>query len=228
MCTRAMETVTHEQIIDAHRRFMEAQWQANLENIRTEEKTQKIASQKQQLQAYQDRLRIMNDLIRGQNEKLRHAYKRIELQQQISTIKEGLKKAKELASRAEQRVYRVYDDLENMSVERWQSGIEQFENNSVFEETGDDEVEDSTASRKLTEQEKTSHANYLLHEIEMANTRLRIATDKCVSLPKRKQELLKEIDNLNKKKAALKARQASTDKNQTTSLKLCFVEFGAI
>lgn len=222
-----METVTHQQIIDAHRRFMEAQWQTNLENLRTEEKTQQIASQRKQLQAYQERLRLIYDLIRGQNEKLRRAYKRIELQEQISTIKEGIKKANELASRAEQKVYRVYDDLENMNVERWQSGIEQFENNSVFEDTGD-ELEDSKAISRLTQQEKMSHANYLLNEIEMANTRLRIATDNCVSLQKRKQELLKEIDNLNKKKAAMKARQASTDKNQTTSLKLCFVEFGAI
>lgn len=215
--------VTHERIIEAHRRFENAKWRLDLENKRAGEKIKWIISHNEQIRAYQDRLRIMNEISREKADKLRLVYRRIELQGQILTIKEGLKRAVELTSRAQKRVHRVYEGLENMSFERWEFGIETFENNSVFEGSSD-EMEDYAHSSH----EKTRYENLILNHLEKANTRIQIANDKCVSLEKRKRELIMEIENCNKKKGAVKARLASKEKGQNASLKLYFVEFGAI
>ena len=222
--------VTHEQIIDAHRRFTEAQWRLNVENKRTDEKIKWIISHSQQLHEYQDRLRVINEISRQQAEKLRLVYKRIELHGQISTVKEGLKEAKQLTARAEERVNKVYDDLENMQVERWELGLEEdINNNSVFGSTSSDEMEVSMEAVQPVSQGKTECENLILKQIDEANTRVRIANEKCASLEKRKLELIDKIENYkNRKKDAVKARLALREKNQNASLKLYFVEFGEL
>lgn len=222
--------VTHEQIIDAHRRFTEAQWRLNVENKRTDEKIKWIILHSQRLHEYQDRLRVMNEISRQQAEKLRLVYKRIELHGQISAVKEGLKKAKQLTARAEGRVNKVYDDLESMEVERWELGLEEdVNNNSVFGSTSSDEMEVSVEAVQPISQGKTECEKLILKRIDEASTRVRIANEKCASLEKRKLELIDKIENYkNRKKDAVKARLALREKNQNASLKLYFVEFGEL
>lgn len=232
MSQPAME-VTHEQIIDAHRRFTEAQWRLNVENQRTDEKVKWIISLNQQLREYQNRLREMNEASDQRAEKLKLVYKRIELHGQIAIINEGLKKAMELTARAAERISGVWEDLEIMSVERWEVGLEdEMENNSVFEESSSDELEISVNSKAVgptDSQEETGYKDLILARLEEANTRISVADAKCARLNKRKQELIEEIENINnRKKDAAKARQAAKEKLQNASLKLYFVEFGAI
>lgn len=229
MNVTAME-VTHQQIIDAHRRFAEAQWRLSLENKRTDEKIKWIISHSQQLHEYQDRLRDMNEASREKAEKLRLVYKRIELHGQIAEIKEGLKKAMDLTSRAEERVCKVYEELEYMNKERWEIGMEEINNNYAgADEVFFDETEVSLEEVKPNSQEETEYKNLILEQLDDANTRIKIANEKCADLERRKQELIQEIENYrNKKKDAAKARLAIKEKLQNASLKLYFVEFGAI
>ena len=225
--------VSPEQIIDAHRRFTEAQWRVNLENQRTDEKLKWIISLNQQLKEYQNRLREMNEATAQRAEKVRLVYKRIELHGQIAIIKEGFRRAMELTRRAEERVSRVYEDLELMSVERWEVGLEdEMENNSVFEESSSDDevsVNSKAVGSTAESQVETEYKGLILAELQEANTRIIVAKEKCARLNKRKQELIDKIENINNRiKDAAKARQTAKEKLQNASLKLYFVEFGAI
>lgn len=223
--------VIQQQIIDAHQRFQEAQWRINLENKRTDENIKWIISHSQRLHEYQDRLRDLNEASREKEEKLRLVYKTIELHGHIFKIKDGLKKAIALTSRAEERICKVFEGLEKMDEERWEVGMEQDVNNNVFEidESSSSGKENSLESLETDCEEDTEYKNLISENLFEANTRIKTAQEKCADLEMRKQELIQEIENYkNRKKDAVRARLAIKEKLQNANLKLYFVEFGAI
>ena len=221
-----------QQIMDAHRRFAEAQWRLKLENKRTDENVKWIISHSQQLHEYQDRLQDITEASRENAEKLRLVYKRIELRGQILIIKEGLKKARDLTLRAEEKVWNVYDELESMSEERWKMGIEDVTENDdlfVLNESRSDSLEEDYLESARPSQEEIEYKDLILERLDDANTRIKIANEKCATLQIRKQKLIQEIENYkNQKKDAVKARQSIKEKDQNANLKLYFVEFGMI
>ena len=224
-------TALQQQILNAHRRFADAQWRLKMENKRTDENVKWIISHSQQLHEYQEILEDITETWKEKAEKLRLVYKRLELRGQIEFIKEGLKKARELTSSAEEKVNKVGQEIEKMNEERWEIGVVDERENDLFviKESPDDEMEDYLESPRPLTQDEIEYQELILERIDDANTRIKIANEKCASLQLRKRKIIEEIENYkNRKRDAIKARQSLKEKDQNANLKLYFVEFGII
>lgn len=224
-------TALQQQILNAHRRFADAQWRLKMENKRTDENVKWIISHSQQLHEYQEILEDITETWKEKAEKLRLVYKRLELRGQIEFIKEGLKKARELTSSAEEKVNKVGQEIEKMNEERWEIGVVDERENDLFviKESPVDGIEDYLESPRPLTQDEIEYQELILERIDDANTRIKIANEKCASLQLRKRKIIEEIENYkNRKRDAIKARQSLKEKDQNANLKLYFVEFGII
>lgn len=224
-------TALQQQILNAHRRFADAQWRLKMENKRTDENVKWIISHSQQLHEYQEILEDITETWKEKAEKLRLVYKRLELRGQIEFIKEGLKKARELTSSAEEKVNKVGQEIEKMNEERWEIGVVDERENDLFviKKSPDDGIEDYLESPRPLTQDEIEYQELILERIDDANTRIKIANEKCASLQLRKRKIIEEIENYkNRKRDAIKARQSLKEKDQNANLKLYFVEFGII
>lgn len=224
-------TALQQQILNAHRRFADAQWRLKMENKRTDENVKWIISHSQQLHEYQEILEDITETWKKKAEKLRLVYKRLELRGQIEFIKEGLKKARELTSSAEEKVNKVGQEIEKMNEERWEIGVVDERENDLFviKESPDDGMKDYLESPRPLTQDEIEYQELILERIDDANTRIKIANEKCASLQLCKRKIIEEIENYkNRKRDAIKARQSLKEKDQNANLKLYFVEFGII
>ncbi|KAL9980777.1 hypothetical protein ACROYT_G009415 [Oculina patagonica] len=212
-----------QRIKEANRRYTDATWRLKLENERTSENVKSIISYSRQIQVYQERLRETNEASREKAEKLHLVYKNIELHGQILVIREGLKRAKELTARAEERVENVSKELERMGEERLEIGLE------------GKETRNKQFSMKITEQlfQDAKYQEFLIlkRKLEEANMRLEISGEKLAGLEMRKQDLIQKIDKYKTKKHDIlngKIMKENLHCLHSANLKLYCVEIGAI
>lgn len=212
---------------EAHRRYTDAQWRLKLENQRASERVQWIISHSRKIQAYQERLRETNEASREKSEKLQLVYKNIELHGQILVIREGLKRALDLTSRAEKRVERVSRELERMNEERLEFGIQDKGTRNKpspsagkkdFFKTTEQHLQDAKYQEFLILRKK-------LHEVNM---RLESAGVKHMGLQMRKQELIQKIDKYNTKKDDILKAKIVKENLHSANFKLYCVELGVI
>lgn len=212
---------------EAHRRYTDAQWRLKLENQRASERVQWIISHSRKIQAYQERLRETNEASREKSEKLQLVYKNIELHGQILVIREGLKRALDLTSRAEKRVERVSRELERMNEERLEFGIQDEGTRNKpspsagkkdFFKTTEQHLQDAKYQEFLILRKK-------LHEVNM---RLESAGVKHMGLQMRKQELIQKIDKYNTKKDDILKAKIVKENLHSANFKLYCVELGVI
>lgn len=217
---------------EAHRRYTDAQWRLKLENQRASERVQWIISHSRKIQAYQERLRETNEASREKSEKLQLVYKNIELHGQILVIREGLKRALDLTSRAEKRVGRVSKELERMNEERLEFGIQDKRTrNKPFTAT-----ESLSAGKKdflKTTQQHLQDAKYqefliLRKKLHEVNMRLERAGVKHIGLQMRKQELIQKIDKYKTKKHDILKAKIVKENLHSANFKLYCVELGVI
>ena len=212
---------------EAHRRYTDAQWRLKLENQRASERVQWIISHSRKIQAYQERLRETNEASREKSEKLQLVYKNIELHGQILVIREGLKRALDLTSRAEKRVERVSKELERMNEERLEFGIQDKGTRNKpspsagkkdFFKTTEQHLQDAKYQEFLILRKK-------LHEVNM---RLERAGVKHMGLQMRKQELIQKIDKYKTKKHDILKAKIVKENLHSANFKLYCVELGVI
>ena len=212
---------------EAHRRYTDAQWRLELENQRASEGVQWIVSHSRKIQAYQQRLRETNEASRKKSEKLQLVYKNIELHGQILVIREGLKRALDLTSRAEKRVERVSRELERMNEERLEFGIQDKGTRNKpspsagkkdFFKTTEQHLQDAKYQEFLILRKK-------LHEVNM---RLERAGVKHMGLQMRKQELIQKIDKYKTKKHDILKAKIVKENLHSANFKLYCVELGVI
>lgn len=212
---------------EAHRRYTDAQWRLKLENQRASERVQWIISHSRKIQAYQERLRETNEASREKSEKLQLVYKNIELHGQILVIREGLKRALDLTSRAEKRVERVSRELERMNEERLEFGIQDKGTRNKpspsagkkdFFKTTEQHLQDAKYQEFLILRKK-------LHEVNM---RLESAGVKHMGLQMRKQELIQKIDKYKTKKHDILKAKIVKENLHSANFKLYCVELGVI
>ena len=212
---------------EAHRRYTDAQWRLKLENQRASERVQWIISHSRKIQAYQERLRETNEASREKSEKLQLVYRNIELHGQILVIREGLKRALDLTSRAEKRVERVSRELERMNEERLEFGIQ---------DKGTRNKPSPSAGRKdilTTTEQHLQDAKYqefliLRKKLHEVNMRLESAGVKHMGLQMRKQELIQKIDKYNTKKDDILKAKIVKENLHSANFKLYCVELGVI
>ena len=212
---------------EAHRRYTDAQWRLKLENQRASERVQWIISHSRKIQAYQERLRETNEASREKSEKLQLVYRNIELHGQILVIREGLKRALDLTSRAEKRVERVSKELERMNEERLEFGIQ---------DKGTRNKPSPSAGRKdilKTTEQHLQDAKYqefliLRKKLHEVNMRLESAGVKHMGLQMRKQELIQKIDKYNTKKDDILKAKIVKENLHSANFKLYCVELGVI
>ena len=217
---------------EAHRRYTDAQWRLKLENQRASEKVQCVISYSRKIQAYQERLRETNEASRERAEKLQQVYKNIELHGQILVIREGLKRALNLTSRAEMRVGKVSKELQRMSEERLEFGIQDKGTRNKQFIVKESPFAGKKAFLKTTEQhlQEAKYQEFLilrrkLHEV---NTRLENAGEKLIGLQTRKQELIQKIDKYKTKKHNILKSEIVKENLHSANLKLYCVELGVI
>ena len=213
---------------EAHRRYTDARWRLKVENQRASERVQWIISHSRKIQAYQERLRETNEASREKFEKLQLVYKNIELHGQILVIREGLKRALDLTSRAEKRVERVSKELERMNEERLEFGIKQ--------DMGTRNKQSPSAGKKdffKTTEQHLQDAKYqefliLRKKLHEVNMRLERAGVKHMGLQMRKQELLQKIDKYKTKKHDILKAKIVKENLHSVNFKLYCVELGVI
>ena len=207
---------------EAHRRYIDAQWRLKLENKRASENIQWIISYSRKIQAYQERLRETNEASREKAEKLQLVYKNIELHGQFLVIREGLKRALDLTSRAEKRVEKVSKELERMSEERFEFGIkDRGKRKELF-----------TAKERSIEQhlQDAKYQEFLIlrRKLQGVNMRLENAGEKLVGLQLRKQELIHKIDKYKTKKHDILKAKVVKENLHSANFNLYCVELGVI
>lgn len=217
---------------EAHRRYTDAQWRLKLENQRASENVKWIISYNRQIQAYQERLRETNEASREKAEKLQLVYKNIELHGQILVIREGLKRALDLTSRAEKRVEKVSKELERMSEERLEFGIQDKGTRNKQFTVKESPCSGRKAFLKTTEQHlpdaKYQEFLILRRKLHEVNMRLENAGEKLAGLQMREQELIQEIDKYKTKKHDILKAKIVKENLHSANLKLYCVELGVI
>lgn len=207
---------------EADRRYSDAQWRLKLENKRERENIQWILSYGRKIQAYQERLRETNEASREKAEKLQLVYKNIELHGQIIVIREGLKRALDLTSRAENRVEKVSKELERMSEERLEFRIkDKGKRKELF-----------TAKERPIEQhlQDAKYEEFLIlrRKLQGVDMRLEIAGEKLVGLQMRKQELIQKIDKYKTKRHDILKAKIVKENLHSADFNFYCVELGVI
>lgn len=220
-----------QQIQEAQQRYSRAQGWLNEENQRTNENMKRAISISRKIQACREKLRETNEACRTKAEKLQLAYKNIEFHGLIVEIREGLKRAIELTSRAERKMVKVAHELESMNEERLnETGID---NNNNAKEFG--EMETFGSRRAPLEALRNEFFDSQLKEflilrkkVDAINTEIEIVDDKFAVLEARKQELQAEIHEYKTKKRDLLKAKANKENLHSTNLRLFLVELGVI
>lgn len=219
-------------IEEANRRYTDATWRLKLENQRTTENVKWIIAYSRQIQAYQERLRETNEASRERTEKLHLVYKNIELHGQIQIIREGLKRAMELTSRAEKRVEKVSKELDRMSEERLEVGLEgRKTRNKQFAVNGSPcsgRKAPLETTKQLYQNAKYQECLILRRKLDNVYLRLEITGEKLADLEMRKQALIQEIDKYKAKKQDILKAKINKETLHSPTLKLYCVELGAI
>lgn len=219
-----------QRIEEAHRRYTDATWLLKLENKRTSENLKWVVAYNRQIQGYQERLRETNEAARGKAEKLHLVYKYIELHGQILVIREGLERALELTARAEERVEKVSEELDRMSEERLETGLEEkrTRNKQFAMMNGTDGKASIESTVQLFQDAKYQEFSILRRKLDEVQVRLEITGEKLAGLEARKEELIQKIDKYKAKKREILKAQIIKENLRSANLKLYCVELGAI
>lgn len=220
-----------QRIEEAHRRYSDATWLLKLENKRTSENLKWVVAHSRQIKAYQERLRETNEAAREKAEKLHLVYKYIELHGQILVIREGLERALELTTRAEERVEKVSEELDRMSEERLETGLEEkrTRNKQFAMINGTDGRKVSIESTaQLFQDAKYQQFSILRRKLDEVQVRLEITGEKLAGLEARKEDLIQKIDKYKAKKHDILKAQIIKENLRSANLKLYCVELGAI
>ena len=219
-----------QRIEEAHRRYTDATWLLKLENKRTSENLKWVVAYNRQIQGYQERLRETNEAAREKAEKLHLVYKYIELHGQILVIREGLERALELTARAEERVEKVSEELDRMSEERLETGLEEkrTRNKQFAMMNGTDGKASIESTVKLFQDAKYQEFSILRRKLDEVQVRLEITGEKLAGLEARKEELIQKIDKYKAKKHEILKAQVIKENLRSANLKLYCVELGAI